>query len=311
MDDIEGTTRGTVLIAGATGFVGERLREEVRDEGYIVRLLVRSREDAARYQAEGFETTLGDINDPQSLYVGMNGVDAVINLVAIIKESGDITFERMNYQGTVHLVDAARQASVKRFVQMSALDAANTPEYPYHYTKWRAENYVKDRIPLWTILQPSIIFGPSSEHHVQFASQLADVIRSPSPLIPVAGNGTARFQPIHTDDVATAFARTLGDRGAYGQTYELGGSQVLSYREIVDEIAKTLGVRKPKVNIPIPLIRLGVKLMSPLPFIEPPVTEEQLAMLVLENFTENSATPDLIGREPRPFTGGLDFLRDY
>ncbi len=303
-------TRGTVLIAGATGFVGEQLRQAVRDSGYTVRLLVRSQEDERRFRDAGYETTLGDILDPQALYTGMEGVDAVINLVAIIKESGDATFERINYQGTTHLVDAARQAGISRFVQMSAIGAGNLPDFPYHFTKWRAENYVKDRVPSWTILRPSIVFGPTSEGHAQFVSQLADLVRG-APVIPVAGDGSARFQPIHTADVADAFATVLGDASSHGKIYAIGGPEVLTYRDILDEVAATLDISKPKINVPIPLIRFGVGLINPLPLIEPPVTREQLSMLQIDNVPEVNSTSDLIGREPISFTGGgLDFLRE-
>lgn len=311
MSGAEQGNRLRVLIAGGTGYVGEHVREAVREHGHIERLLVRSREDANALEAAGFETALGDVLDAQSLYVAMDGVDAVVNLVAIIKESGDITFERINFEGTAHLVDAARQAGVERFIQMSALGAGDLPAYPYHFTKWRAENYVKDRIPAWTIMRPSIIFGPSPGRHVQFASQLADVIRK-APVIPVPGDGRARFQPIHVEDVAEAFAAALDDPSTAGRTYELGGPDILTYREMVDEIATALGVRRPKVNVPIPLIRLGVAIMKPLPFLEPPVTNEQLAMLQLENVPESgNDTRELLDRPLIPFRGNLGYLRDY
>lgn len=311
---MSGNERGQgrrVLIAGGTGYVGEHVREAVRERGYAVRLLVRSRDEAQALEAAGFETALGDVLDAQSLFVAMDGVDAVINLVAIIKESGDATFERINFEGTAHLVDAARQAGVERFIQMSALGADDLPDYPYHFTKWRAENYVKDRMPAWTIMRPSIVFGPSPGRHVQFASQLADVIRK-APIIPIAGDGQARFQPIHVSDVAAAFATALDEPATIGRTYELGGPDILTYREMVDEIAAVLGVGRPKVNVPIPLIRLGIAIMKPLPFMEPPVTNEQLAMLQLENFPAGgNDAPALIGRPLTPFKGNLDYLRDY
>ncbi len=133
----------------------------VRDAGYTVRSACAFQRRCSPLRGLGFETEFGDIQDPQSLYVALDGVEAVINLVAIIKERGSATFERVNFQGTANLVSAARQASVERFIQMSALGAGNLPDLPYHYTKWRAETYVKDHIPAWTIIRPSIIFGPS------------------------------------------------------------------------------------------------------------------------------------------------------
>lgn len=297
-----------VLVSGGTGFLGETMREVLRDAGYAVKLLVRSSRDAGRLQDLGFETALGDVEDPQSLFIAMSDVDAVINLVAIVKETKDVTFERINYQGTVNLVNAAHQASVDRFIQMSAIGAANLPDFPYLYTKWRAENYVRDRIPDWTIFRPSIIFGPSREGHFQFVAQLADVLRA-APVTPVAGDGRALFQPIHAGDVSAAFAAAVRDGSTSGQTFELGGPDVLTYREMLDEVARALGISKPAVNVPISLVRLGVSIMTPLPFIEPPVTHGQLDMLQLDNTTDDNAAPRFLDRPMKQFRGGLDFLR--
>ena len=298
-----------VLIVGGTGFVGEGVRSGLQSKGYVVRLLVRSSASARHYQNLGFETEFGDIQDAQSLYVAMRDVDAVINLVAIIKESGDATFESINFQGTANLVDAARQASVDRLIQMSAIGVGNLPDVPYYYTKWRAESYVQDQIPKWTIIRPSIIFGPSLEGNFQFAGQLADLVRS-GPVIPVPGKGESRFQPIHLDDVAQIFALALTDDRMIGQIYEIGGPEILSYREMVDLVADSIGISKPVVNVPVPLIRLGVRLMGPLPFVEPPVTADQLRMLKFDNVATHNAAPDLLNRPLKSFRDGLDFLRD-
>ena len=298
-----------VLISGGTGFVGEGVRKKISDLGYVARLLVRSSSDARHYQSLGFETEFGDVRDAQSLFVAMKDVDAVINLVAIIKESGDATFESINFQGTVNLVSAARQASVDRLIQMSAIGAGNLPDFPYFYTKWRAESYVRDHIPNWTIIRPSIVFGPSSGGNVQFAGQLADLVRT-GPVIPAPGGGRARFQPIHLDDVAGAFTKALVDDRTAGQVYEIGGPEILTYRQMIDLIAETLDVSKPVVNVPVPLIRFGVTLMGLLPFIEPPVTKDQLDMLQFDNVATNNAAPALLNRPLTSFRGGLDFLRD-
>ena len=296
-----------VLIVGGTGFVGEAVRAAARDAGCTVKLVVRTSEDARRYEAQGFETEYGDVQDPQSLFVALEGIDAVINLVAIIKESGDATFERINYQGTVNLVNAMRQASVDRLVQMSALGAGNLPDFPYHYTKWRAETYVQDHIPAWTIIRPSIIFGPSREGHFQFVGQLADLIRG-GPVVPVPGKGEALFQPIHVDDVAAVYCAALDNNDTIERVLEIAGPEVLTYRQMLDIVAAELGRRKPMVNVPVPLIRVGARVLDALPMFEAPVTNEQLDMLQIDNTTDDNAAPELLGRQPKPFRENLGFL---
>lgn len=306
MDASTGTPArpSSVLLIGGTGYVGDVMRFHLRAAGYAVRLLVRSG-NTAQHERDGFETTHGDITDRASLERAMEGADAVVNLVAIIKERGDATFERLNYQGTVNALGAARASGARRFLQMSALGAGDLPGYPYHYTKWRAENEVRDSGLDWTIFRPSIVFGPGGKE--QFVTQLADVVRK-APVIPVVGKGTSRFQPVHLQDVAEAFARALADPATIGQTYDIGGPDILTYEEILDECAAALGRRKKKVHVPVGLMKPAAAVIGALPFVEPPVTTEQLKMLDLDNTTANNALPGLLGREPIPFRGNIGYI---
>lgn len=293
----------SVLLIGGTGYVGDRMRHVLRDAGFTVRLLARS--ESERYAREGFEVARGDITNLESLGNAMQGVDAVINLVAIIKEKGDATFENINYKGTVNVVDAARQAGVKRLIQMSALGVGDLPGYPYFHTQWRAENYIRESGLDWTIFRPSIIFGPGEK--VQFVTQLADLIKQ-APIIPVVGDGTSRFQPIHLDDVAASFVSALSHDETIGQTYEIAGPDVLTYEEILDECAATLGKKKRKVHVPVPLMMPAAAIMGAIPFIEAPVTTDQLKMLKIDNTTDDNAAPRLIERDLIPFRGNIGYI---
>jgi NADH dehydrogenase len=300
----------SVLLIGGTGYVGDAMRHRLREAGRTVTLLVRPSSSVERFEREGFATAQGDVTDPTSLVRAMQRVqpEVVINLVAVIKESGNATFERMNYRGTVNVVDAMREVGINRIIQMSAIGADNIPDYPYHYTKWKAENYVKDSGLTWTIFRPSIIFGPGEQ--VQFVSQLADIVKMKvAPVIPVVGDGRSRFQPIHLDDVAAAFERAVRDPGTTaGQTYEIAGPEVLTYEEILDEAARVLGKQKPKIHVPVALMKPAAALMGAVPFIEAPVTTEQLKMLSLDNTTMQNATPTLTGRPATPFRGNIDYI---
>ncbi len=302
------TTGTSVLLVGGTGYVGDAMRHHLRDAGHQVTLLVRPSSSPERYEQEGFATVQGDVTDPDSLARALNRTrpDAVINLVAVIKENGDATFERMNFQGTVHVVDSMRQTGSKRLLQMSALGAGNLPDFPYHYTKWKAENYVKESGLNWTIFRPSIVFGPGQ--HTQFVSQLADVVKK-APVIPVVGDGKSRFQPVHLDDVAAAYERALRDPATTtGLTYELAGPEVLTYEEILDECARALGKQKPKMHVPMALMAPAAALMGAVPFIDAPVTTEQLKMLKLDNTTQQNAVPTLTGRPATPFRGNIGYI---
>lgn len=310
MDAVAASSPPTTLIIGGTGYVGEYLREVLQKAGIHLRLLLRSNRRQAELEHQGFEVALGDVNDVPALVRAMQGVDTVVNLVAIIKEQGEATFERINYQGTVNVVDAARQAGVRRIIQMSAIGAGDLPEYPYMYTKWRAENYVKESGLEWTIFRPSIIFGPSESRQVHFISQLADVVAK-APVIPVVGDGTSTFQLIHLEDVSASFAAALEDPSTASRTFEIAGPDVLTYEQILDEIAAVLGKRKRKLHMPVRLMKVGMSVIDVLPRVEPPVTVDQLNMLALSNTTQHNAVEQLTGRPPKPARGNLDYIRTW
>ncbi|MGB3327631.1 MAG: hypothetical protein WBA46_01680, partial [Thermomicrobiales bacterium] len=176
---------------------------------------------------------------------------------------------------------------------------------PYHQAKWRAEQAVMASGLAWTIFRPSVIFGPGDG----FVSVLAGVVRG-FPMTPIAGSGAALFQPIQVDDVAACFERAVDDpRTTTGRIYELGGGKRYRYDEMIDVIARHQGIRRPKVRIPLPLMKAVVAVSTLLPrALRPPVTTEQLRMLALDNSTDESATAALIGHEPVALEDALDYL---
>jgi NADH dehydrogenase len=294
-----------VLLLGGTGYVGDGMRLRMREAGLHVRLLVRTPEAAGRHQREGFDTAIGDITDAASIARALEGMDAVVNLVGIIKEKGDATWERIHYHGVRNVIDAAKQAGVRRVVEMSAIGAANTPEYPYHYFNWLSEEALKESGLDWTIFRPSIIFGPGDKQ--QFVTQLADLVRM-APVVPVVGKGDARFQPVHLDDVADCFIVALRDPATIGRIYELAGPDVITYEGILDETMRALGKRRPKLHMPVWLMQPAVAAMGILPFIDPPVTTQQLKMLKVDNTTQHNAVPELLGRPPIPMIGNIGYV---
>lgn len=291
-----------LLLTGGTGFVGSEIRRHLVNRE--LRLLVRDSSSVRdTYSAEIIQ---GDILRPDTLASAMAGVETVIHLVAVIEESGDKTFDRVIRQGTENIVAAAKAAGIKRLIFMSAVGAQPNPSYPYLNAKWAAEQAVRDSGLNWTIFRPSVIFGPGDG----FITVLAKLIRI-APVIPVVGSGASKFQPVAVADVADSFKRAVEDPSAtIGQTYELGGGETYTYEQLLDLIAGHLQKRKPKLHIPIGLMKAVVRLSNPLPkSLRPPVTLEQLKMLALDNCTEESATAELIGREPISLRHGLDYIK--
>ena len=293
---------GRIFVTGGTGFVGGYLRRALA--GRPLRLLVRDRAAHAALASDTVELVEGDVTKPETLRGVMDGCEAVIHLVAIIEESGGATFDDVIRGGAVNVLAEAERAGLRRFLQMSAMGTLHDPHYGYFEAKWQAEQAVEASPIPWTIFRPSVQFGPGDG----FITVLANLVRR-APIIPVVGDGQSKFQPVAVAEVCQAVVRALDDPATAGQTYELGGGKTYAYEEMLDVIAAKLGKRKPKVHVPVALMIPIVKLSKPLPkALRPPVTEEQLKMLALDNATAHSHTADLIGRPPIKLEDGIDYI---
>lgn len=227
-----------VLVLGGTGFVGARLLHRLGSQLEHLRVLTRNR-DAHRHIAllPKVELCNADVYDPMALRRACTGMDAVINLVGILNAPGRSGkgFERAHAQLTSGLIEAAEAAEVPRLLQMSSLGAGRGESH-YLRSRGAAEARVRASRLDWTIYRPSVIFGPGDGLFCRFAA----LLKLLPGLLPLA-RAQARMQPVYVGDVVAAMARTLPDPDAFGQTYELGGPQVLTLAEIVRYTATQLG----------------------------------------------------------------------
>ena len=293
-----------ILVTGATGFIGRRIVARLVERGEEVRRLVRPGPNSRPSGLPAVHFVTGDITDPDSLKVACQGVDMVVHTVAIIREKGPATFQSINVQGTLNVVEAAEEAGVRKMVHLSAIGVGPDPQYPYLRSKWEGEEAVINSRLRHVVLRPSLVFGPGDE----FINALAATIRV-GPVVPFIGSGKARFQPIHVDDVARCVDRVLVDSSYNGETIEIGGPDILSYREITDMIIRAFGRWKVKVRVPMGLMR------SALPFLRlasrhPPITKVQLDMLSLDNITAEDSVQANFDFTPRPLQGNMDYILD-
>jgi uncharacterized protein YbjT (DUF2867 family) len=265
----------TVLVTGATGFVGPHVVHALRARELPVRALVRDPAPATRHAAWGVELVQGDITDLTSLRAATAGVDSIVHLVAIIKGSR-ADFERVMAQGTRDLVAAAREAGVRRFVLASALglNERSKDAVPYFAAKWEMERAVKESGLEHVIFRPSFIFGKDGGVLPTFV-RLARF----APVTPIVGPGTRRLQPIWVEDVAEYYSRAVDHASAANRTFEIGGPDAPTWNEFWDRLKRAVGARRPSVHVPVGLLRLQAALTEKLP--GAPVTRDQLTMLEL------------------------------
>lgn len=288
-----------ILVTGASGYVGSHITRRLAQAGTAVRALIRDRERAereGRLRGLTVDWRIGDVLQPDSLRAALEGVQAVVHTVAIAIEKRGLTYEQVNYQGTVHLVDAAQAAGVKRFLFMSQLGAAAELPYRFLASKGKAQDYVAASNLDWTAFQPAVIWGPEDE----FANSFAKLLTLTPLIFPIVGDESARFQPVWIEDVVSCVVHALGDPATIGRSYELGGPEVLTLEQIERRTLQAVGARRWLIRFPMPLLRLAVSVME-LVLPAPPVTRSLLDLLAVSNVTEHNALGEFVA-EPRAFT---------
>ncbi|MBM3947928.1 MAG: complex I NDUFA9 subunit family protein [SAR202 cluster bacterium] len=289
----------TVLVTGATGFVGRRVAAGLASRGTPVRALSR----ASKHAPQGIESLGGDVLDPPSLAKVFQAVDSVIHLVAVIREQDRLTFQRVNYEGTRNVLDAARAAGVRRLVYASTIGVTSDPSYRYLHSRWLAEQDVARAGIPFTILRFSVGFGEGDEFFNVLAAQV-----KLAPVVPVIGTGRARFQPIAVDDVARCLIACLDRPDLVDKTLEVGGPDHLTYDQMLDLVSQTVGAHTLKLHLPAGMAKPAVWAMERI-MTRPPVTLEQLKMLRHDSVTGLDSVETVFGFRPQPVKGNLDYIK--
>jgi uncharacterized protein YbjT (DUF2867 family) len=262
-----------VLITGGTGFVGPHVVRAGAEAGHELKLLVR---DSTRSRDLPGEPVVGEMTSTVSLQHAVEGVDAVVHLVAI-RQGREEQFKRVMEQGTRDLVAAAKEAGVKRFILMSALGTSDETKdlVPYYHAKWEMEHAVRASGLEHVIFRPSFVFGRDGGILPTFR-RLAKL----SPVTPIIGSGQQKIQPIWVDDVAAYFAAAVArPESVVNRTFELGGPDIVSWNEFWQRLKAALGMRRrPSVHVPVGLMRVNALLTERLPG-NIPLTRDLLTML--------------------------------
>lgn len=302
----------SILLTGASGFVGSSFLPALLEAGHTVHALVRSRESRdlvlrrlTPAQRENVTTRAGDVTRPETLGPAMAGVDTVIHLVALPRDwNGGKELARVNTQGTANVVEAMRAAGVRRLIHQSALGVSDDPSLHYGSSKARAEKLVSRSDLDWTILKPSLLFGERDG----FFNIIAALVRPPLLAVPIPARQKSRFQPMWVGDVARVAVQVVERPDTIGRSFELGGTEQLTYREMVEEVIRATKRRRVIVPLPLPLIKLVARVSEivRLPF---PVASDQLRQLGYDNLTAPDAVESEFGFRPRPMRGNLGYLK--
>jgi NADH dehydrogenase len=240
-----------ILVTGSTGVVGTALLPQMLAAGHQVRALVREPRGLGS-QRVNVQLALVDLGDPHGLRHAVRGCDTVIHLAATIRDQPPRRVEEINGLGTLRLLRAAERAGARRFLFFSALGATEFQRTRFFRSKALAEDAVLEADLEGTVFAPSIVYD-RDDPFVTIVRRLALL-----PMLPVSGEGRARYQPIWAHDVARAVIGWLDRKDGPQRRYELAGPQVLSYDDIARTIAAAAGRSRPLLHVPLPLVRSGL-----------------------------------------------------
>ena len=276
--------RGLVTLFGGSGFIGKYVVRALVQDGWRVRVAMRRPHTGLDLKVIGnvgqVQLVQANIRFPLSVQRAVEGSDAVVNLVALLHESGKQTFEAVHVRAAETLAKACADADIKNLVHISALGADTRSDSDYARTKGEGEALIRADVPSADILRPSIVFGPEDNFFNQFAG-----LTSFAPALPLIGGGQTKFQPIYAGDVAEAVATCLR-RGTNGETYGLGGPETYTFKEILEFILTTID--RKRLLVPVPWFASNIlgfmgETSGKLPLIEPFLTRDQVKLLKTDN----------------------------
>lgn len=267
----------TITVFGGTGFLGRRVVCHLIDHGFAVRVAVRHPERAATLFPEDALLTAveADVDDAASIAEAPAGAWGVVNAVSLYAEKGGRTFHGVHVEAAARVAAVAKRAGVERLIQMSGLGADAHSSSSYIRSRGEGESAVRKAFPGAAIIRPSAMFAADDG----LTAALAGMLRM-APVFPMFGSGATRLQPAYVEDVAEAIARILA-ASAPAEIYEFGGPEVLTYRALLQTVARQYGLRRFLLPLPFPVWRLLASVAEWLP--RPPLTRGQVELMAEDN----------------------------
>lgn len=287
----------TATIFGGTGFAGRRIVAELAKRGLTVKIATRVPERAYFLKTCGVPGQIVplacDYNDPASIANAVRGSDYVVNCVGILFERRKGDFVRAHADIPRNIAQACARHGVAGLVHLSAL-GADRGLSRYAHTKLEGESAVRAAFPAAVILRPGVMFGPGDS----FFNMFAELARY-TPALPLIGGGKTALQPVYAGDVATAAVAALETPGAAGKTYELGGPEIVTFREVYERLAVLTGRRRCLVGVPFALAKIEAAVLNLLP--RPLLTPDQVESLKTDSVvTPGALTLGSLGIAPTP-----------
>jgi len=302
---------GLITIFGGSGFIGHHLVGRLAAQGYRIRLAGRDTEKAARLITQGNVGQIvgvqANIRNEASVRRAVAGAEIVINLVGLLYEAGEQTFEAVQAEGAKTVARAAKEAGATQFLHLSALGADEDSPSAYARSKAKGEAAVRKRFPEAAIIRPSVVFGKDDDFSNKFAT-----LCSLSPVLPLVDGGKNLMQPVWVEDLVDALVKIIASPEAQGKVWEFGGPEQMPLNEIVSVIGAA--IKRSPIILPLPAKVMGFMgfFMGLWPG-KPVLTTDQVRLLTTDNIVSGTCPGFAeLGIEPVPFSiAALDHLRRF
>jgi len=276
-----------VTVFGGSGLIGRHTVRALARAGYRVRVAVRAPNLAMYLLPAGnvgqIQIVKCNVRNAEQVAAALHGADAAINLVGVLYSRGSQSFQALHADAPATIAKAAKDAGVETLVHISTMGISTESESIYSRSKAQGDEAVRAEFPQATLVKPSIIFGPEDNFFNKFAN-LARFL----PALPLIGGGYTKFQPVFVGDVAAAIVKCVSDPATRGKTYELGGPNVYSFKEMLEIILRVTDRKRFLIPIPFWLATIQAFFLQFLP--EPLLTPDQVRFLK----TGNVVSPDAL-----------------
>ena len=296
-----------VAIAGGSGFIGRAIARRLSSlPGTRVRILSRNPDQArAQITIPNAEFVKGDVTVSASLRDALAGATTVVNATQfdgypVENPSRGLTFERVDFAGTVALLDAAKAENVAQFIYISGAAADETSLHPGFRAKGLAERAIRESGLTYTIFRPSLVYGPEDKVLNGFvkAMRLA-------PIFPVPGTGQQKVQPVLVDDLAACVALALTGKGA-NESYDVGGPDLITFDEMMKAVMEASGIHRPIIHVPETLMRAFGAIAEKLP--KPMLSRDAVTFVTADNACNIAPLVADFKIQLTPMKAGLAYL---